>query len=338
MDVRRRDRTTLRGGVGEGAPAPPHAVAPREGVVRVGHPAAARRRGVRRRRVRRGEPRARAGAQPQCQPRRRARRAAPAPAIWRATANALLRAGRPARRAARQRPRAEPPERPRPARALGVEAAAGWTVARRARRARRQRHLPRFSRSRPRDGHVRRLRRRSDPEPAVPVRDRLGAAQRRGVLAPARRALARAGPRGTSTSSSAAGRASGCATSSRWCPRSSCTRSPWAYLARRGRASLGTTLEIQNLTDAPVFDFFGIQRPGRALREDHGGAVHALRASVSTLPKPLLGRPSHAGAPMSTRPWSTLFAIAAAGAAPPPGAAIRRPRLQAARGTCSRRS
>jgi len=36
------------------------------------------------------------------------------------------------------------------------------------------------------------------------------------------------------------------------------------HLARRGRASFGTTLEIQNLTDAPVFDFFGIQRPGRA--------------------------------------------------------------------------
>jgi TonB family protein len=32
----------------------------------------------------------------------------------------------------------------------------------------------------------------------------------------------------------------------------------------RGRGSLGTTLEIQNLTDEPVFDFFGIQRPGRA--------------------------------------------------------------------------
>jgi TonB family protein len=35
------------------------------------------------------------------------------------------------------------------------------------------------------------------------------------------------------------------------------------YLAR-DRGSLSTTLEIQNLTDEPVFDFFGIQRPGRA--------------------------------------------------------------------------
>ncbi|WP_437587948.1 TonB-dependent siderophore myxochelin receptor MxcH [Sorangium sp. So ce1000] len=36
------------------------------------------------------------------------------------------------------------------------------------------------------------------------------------------------------------------------------------YVARRGQASLSTTLEVQNLTDEPVFDYFGTQRPGRS--------------------------------------------------------------------------
>lgn len=37
-----------------------------------------------------------------------------------------------------------------------------------------------------------------------------------------------------------------------------------AYLVRGQRASLSTTLEVQNLTDERVFDFFGVQRPGRS--------------------------------------------------------------------------
>jgi TonB family protein len=36
------------------------------------------------------------------------------------------------------------------------------------------------------------------------------------------------------------------------------------YLVRGDHGSLSTTLEVQNLTDAPVFDLFGVQRPGRA--------------------------------------------------------------------------
>jgi outer membrane cobalamin receptor len=36
------------------------------------------------------------------------------------------------------------------------------------------------------------------------------------------------------------------------------------YVVHRERASLSTTLEIQNLTDERVFDFYGVQRPGRA--------------------------------------------------------------------------
>lgn len=33
----------------------------------------------------------------------------------------------------------------------------------------------------------------------------------------------------------------------------------------RRRGSILTTVEVQNLTDAHVFDSFGVQRPGRAL-------------------------------------------------------------------------
>lgn len=36
------------------------------------------------------------------------------------------------------------------------------------------------------------------------------------------------------------------------------------YLVRGDHGSLSTALEVQNLTDEPVFDFFGVQRPGRA--------------------------------------------------------------------------
>ena len=36
------------------------------------------------------------------------------------------------------------------------------------------------------------------------------------------------------------------------------------YLVTNGRATLSSTLELQNLTDEAVFDFFGVQRPGRA--------------------------------------------------------------------------
>ncbi|WP_437966324.1 TonB-dependent siderophore myxochelin receptor MxcH [Sorangium sp. So ce260] len=36
------------------------------------------------------------------------------------------------------------------------------------------------------------------------------------------------------------------------------------YVVRSGQASLSTTLEMQNLTDEPVFDYFGTQRPGRS--------------------------------------------------------------------------
>jgi vitamin B12 transporter len=36
------------------------------------------------------------------------------------------------------------------------------------------------------------------------------------------------------------------------------------YLVQSDRARLSTSLEIQNLSDEPTFDFFGVQRPGRA--------------------------------------------------------------------------
>jgi outer membrane receptor protein involved in Fe transport len=36
------------------------------------------------------------------------------------------------------------------------------------------------------------------------------------------------------------------------------------YVVPAGRATFSTTLEVQNLTNEPVFDFFGVQRPGRA--------------------------------------------------------------------------
>jgi TonB family protein len=36
------------------------------------------------------------------------------------------------------------------------------------------------------------------------------------------------------------------------------------YLVRSGRTTASSTLEVQNLTDEAVFDFFGVQRPGRA--------------------------------------------------------------------------
>jgi vitamin B12 transporter len=36
------------------------------------------------------------------------------------------------------------------------------------------------------------------------------------------------------------------------------------YLVRDDHGNLSTTLEVQNLTNEPVFDFFGVQRPGRA--------------------------------------------------------------------------
>jgi hypothetical protein len=32
----------------------------------------------------------------------------------------------------------------------------------------------------------------------------------------------------------------------------------------RAVPSVSATLEVQNLTDAPAFDFFGVPRPGRA--------------------------------------------------------------------------
>jgi outer membrane receptor protein involved in Fe transport len=37
------------------------------------------------------------------------------------------------------------------------------------------------------------------------------------------------------------------------------------YVIRRDHASLSTTLDVQNLTDEAVFDYFGAQRPGRSL-------------------------------------------------------------------------
>jgi hypothetical protein len=37
-----------------------------------------------------------------------------------------------------------------------------------------------------------------------------------------------------------------------------------AYLVRTERGTLSTTLEVSNLTDEAVFDYFGLQRPGRA--------------------------------------------------------------------------
>ncbi|WP_438024588.1 TonB-dependent siderophore myxochelin receptor MxcH [Sorangium sp. So ce233] len=37
------------------------------------------------------------------------------------------------------------------------------------------------------------------------------------------------------------------------------------YVVGNGQASLSTTLEVQNLTDEAVFDYFGVQRPGRSL-------------------------------------------------------------------------
>ncbi|WP_437632368.1 TonB-dependent siderophore myxochelin receptor MxcH [Sorangium sp. So ce854] len=36
------------------------------------------------------------------------------------------------------------------------------------------------------------------------------------------------------------------------------------YVVKSGQASLSTALEMQNLTDVPVFDYFGAQRPGRS--------------------------------------------------------------------------
>jgi len=36
------------------------------------------------------------------------------------------------------------------------------------------------------------------------------------------------------------------------------------YVVHGPRASVSGTLEVQNVTDQPVFDFFGVQRPGRA--------------------------------------------------------------------------
>jgi TonB family protein len=36
------------------------------------------------------------------------------------------------------------------------------------------------------------------------------------------------------------------------------------YLVKNDRAEVSSTFEIQNLTDEPVFDFYGVQRPGRA--------------------------------------------------------------------------
>jgi vitamin B12 transporter len=37
------------------------------------------------------------------------------------------------------------------------------------------------------------------------------------------------------------------------------------YLVRGGRGNLSTTVEVQNLTDQAVYDFYGVQRPGRAV-------------------------------------------------------------------------
>jgi vitamin B12 transporter len=36
------------------------------------------------------------------------------------------------------------------------------------------------------------------------------------------------------------------------------------YALRGQERALGMTVEVQNLTDARAFDFFGVQRPGRA--------------------------------------------------------------------------
>jgi vitamin B12 transporter len=37
-----------------------------------------------------------------------------------------------------------------------------------------------------------------------------------------------------------------------------------SYVLYGPKLRLGTTLEAQNLTDAKLFDFYGVQRPGRA--------------------------------------------------------------------------
>jgi len=37
------------------------------------------------------------------------------------------------------------------------------------------------------------------------------------------------------------------------------------YVARGGAATVSSSLEVQNLTDARVHDFFGVQKPGRAI-------------------------------------------------------------------------
>jgi vitamin B12 transporter len=36
------------------------------------------------------------------------------------------------------------------------------------------------------------------------------------------------------------------------------------YLVRNNHASVSSTFEVQNVADEAVFDFFGVQRPGRA--------------------------------------------------------------------------
>ena len=36
------------------------------------------------------------------------------------------------------------------------------------------------------------------------------------------------------------------------------------YLVDTERGSLSSSMEVQNLTDEDVYDFFGVQRPGRA--------------------------------------------------------------------------
>jgi hypothetical protein len=47
-------------------------------------------------------------------------------------------------------------------------------------------------------------------------------------------------------------------------PRQLTHSSALTYLLRGSAALLSFTVEVQNLTDAQVFDFYGIQRPGRA--------------------------------------------------------------------------
>jgi vitamin B12 transporter len=37
-----------------------------------------------------------------------------------------------------------------------------------------------------------------------------------------------------------------------------------SYLVRGNGRLLSTALEVQNLTDERVFDFYGVERPGRA--------------------------------------------------------------------------